>query len=1041
MAAKIRITLLDAPGGNPVGAVTEQISRDDLRKGQQVVCYSIDNSTTYAWTLAFTPKSPGGAGDPLVGLASAASLLAPDGSATRTAKFNIDHEGDYLIRLVTNAGISGQEDVQFLRLRQLTRFGNLRLSAAGERNDQNGKVPIDAPTNGWSDDANMTLQRLMLFARRTATTGRTLWVDANRGRNDANNSEDQTILVDLPGPDATALVETGMKTKAEGHGDFPSITAAIAYANNAVARGEPAASQTNPWTIFIQPGLYIEDLVLRPFIHLVGLGTPPRLQDEIGTGWHHPVLIRTAATCTTFAGTAATGDQVMLSNLAFENVIVSTRGVIEHTGGTLVLDKCVVWQRSNDAAQGPAIKVVSVLNAPMPRTVLRDCTIASLGAGVTQWVILHDAPSGDLLASRTAILGAGGGLKYNPSGYGGGGHDGVLNLANCEVRGRASYAVWAYGTTNILDRCIIGADAGVTRSAIFDGFGLGANAKIGNLLVQLSHCTVEGNFTVDISVNSAANGATRKVMFEGTTVKGQFLLPNGSSTTLTAGDKAQSLQYEPTHVNPTSLVAVLANNQALAATNVQDAIDSLILMLLPNGVPPGLILDDAYDGIAAISPYSRGHGLGRTIIANYGAVQITKLNPSGDNPSEPTLLGGLKVEGRIDIGGLQTDGLGSEITLNPNPYGAGPAINLGRATWPADVGTGLRGITSATIQAKQTAAPKANHLRLRTGDGSVSGVATLGQTILEAGSSIRPSGNAAAGPNAGSVHILAGSYTNPTAGGLAGDVILVPGEGTSPAVGSIFIARHASGTQATLTAAGVFVGNVTGSIWFATPGGEVQIDILNTDNSAAVQTKISKTGVLVGSANGNNLQILTSDRGPDADVLYVRDSTGGTLNTALGELRIGSGANYAAGAFGDKVGLTCTADKVLTVAGDIVLVSPNKATATGTVNTNNATGDFSVIAFATTASTAYLLEASVVLNNITDGTVRILRVSQAAYRNGANALTVDATVNVLFSSGDAALAAAAVAFVVTGLTFTLQATSVINKSIHWRADAIATSVS
>ena len=270
MPASIEVTLHQTPGGPVVGPVTLNSSRDDLRRGYQVVVRSFFAAASYNWTLAFTPYSVGPTSvDPnnYNRVASAATFLPPEGDTQQTAKFNIDWEGAYLVRLVIDAGLP-TEDVQFVRLRELTKFGKIKLVSAGERRDQTGIIPVDATADGWADDQNQNLQRLTTLVRRMSTSGRVLYVDANRGRDNFAGQNDPNNVLRIPGTDAGLLDETGIRIAAEGFADFSSINDAINYATAAASRGEPAPSINNPYWIVIRAGLYVENLVLQPHIHL-----------------------------------------------------------------------------------------------------------------------------------------------------------------------------------------------------------------------------------------------------------------------------------------------------------------------------------------------------------------------------------------------------------------------------------------------------------------------------------------------------------------------------------------------------------------------------------------------------------------------------------------------------------------------------------------------------------------------------------------------------------------------------------------------------
>ena len=114
---------------------------------------------------------------------------------------------------------------QFVRLRALTAFGELKLVAAGERYDT-VSVPVDITPAGWADEQNFNLNTLLGYAKTTESSGRLLFVDPVNG-------------------------------------DYQTIQAAITY----------AVSQTptinTPWTIAIRPGRYSEPLILAPYVNLI----------------------------------------------------------------------------------------------------------------------------------------------------------------------------------------------------------------------------------------------------------------------------------------------------------------------------------------------------------------------------------------------------------------------------------------------------------------------------------------------------------------------------------------------------------------------------------------------------------------------------------------------------------------------------------------------------------------------------------------------------------------------------------------------------
>jgi len=147
MPAVIESTLYTTPGGAVVAGSTQQNSREDLQLGYQVTLHSVHTATTYSWSLSFASDSPGSVAPGFGGTQSVSALLPPEGATSRDAKFNVDFEGTYLIRLTVDAGLA-TENTQFIRCRVLTLFGALKLVAAGERRDEKGVIPVDATAEG-----------------------------------------------------------------------------------------------------------------------------------------------------------------------------------------------------------------------------------------------------------------------------------------------------------------------------------------------------------------------------------------------------------------------------------------------------------------------------------------------------------------------------------------------------------------------------------------------------------------------------------------------------------------------------------------------------------------------------------------------------------------------------------------------------------------------------------------------------------------------------------------------------------------------------
>ena len=129
----------------PSKPVVTGISRQDLEVGDVVTVTSTNLGTSYLWTLAYVPEG------------STASFSGSTVSQS-PGTFTVDVEGSYLIRLQFIDGTGTTE--QFVRLRALTSYGQLRLVAAGETPGAI-PIPVDITAVGWADDQNYNLNRLL----------------------------------------------------------------------------------------------------------------------------------------------------------------------------------------------------------------------------------------------------------------------------------------------------------------------------------------------------------------------------------------------------------------------------------------------------------------------------------------------------------------------------------------------------------------------------------------------------------------------------------------------------------------------------------------------------------------------------------------------------------------------------------------------------------------------------------------------------------------------------------------------------------------
>lgn len=319
-------------GINPVVGA----SRDDLRAGDVVQLNQVGGpATSYAWSIAFAPedkdRNPSAA--TLVG-----NIFGP-GPVT----FTVDNEGPYLIRLVIDAGLPTQDE-QYVRLRYDTFFGDLKLVAAGERRDGSGIIPVDISAEGWANDQNFNLNRLLCLVQHVSASGRIIYVDANRGKDNLQAPNDPAV--------------------AEGFADFSTISEAILAAEtNADFNGGIAPSATQPMIVAVRPGLYQEDVEFKPYVHVIGWPSSG------GGNGDHPdfdrsVNVRAAngggAPAFTFtANLPNLGEYCYISNLVLENVGATTNALLRKIGeGDVYLVNTELLQNGGGAAnQGAGISV------------------------------------------------------------------------------------------------------------------------------------------------------------------------------------------------------------------------------------------------------------------------------------------------------------------------------------------------------------------------------------------------------------------------------------------------------------------------------------------------------------------------------------------------------------------------------------------------------------------------------------------------------------------------------------------------------------
>jgi hypothetical protein len=319
-------------GINPVVGA----SRDDLRAGDTITLTDVGaGATTWAWSIAFKPEDK----DRNPSSATLAGNIFGPGPVT----FVVDNEGPYLIRLVVDAGLPTQDE-QYVRLRYDTFFGDLKLVAAGERRDGTGIIPVDVDAEGWANEQNFNLNRLLCLVEHVSASGRIIYVDANRGKDNFSPPNQPSV--------------------AEGFADFSTVSDAIlaAETNNEFNGGIPP-SATQPVIIAVRPGFYEEDIEFKPYVHVIGWPSTGG-----GTGTHPDYDRSVTLRCENAGGPPAgtmtanlpnLGEYCMIANVVLENTGATTNALVRKIGdGDVYFINAEILQSGGGAAnQGAGVSV------------------------------------------------------------------------------------------------------------------------------------------------------------------------------------------------------------------------------------------------------------------------------------------------------------------------------------------------------------------------------------------------------------------------------------------------------------------------------------------------------------------------------------------------------------------------------------------------------------------------------------------------------------------------------------------------------------
>jgi len=580
MSASIQAQVYTIPGGSLITTVVDT-SLNTIVKGNQIVLTSVDEGTTYNWALSYTPSSADGT----------ASTAALDTPTARVCRFTADWDGAYLLRLVIDAGLV-TEDTIYVRMRILSRFGQMQLISAGERRDAEGIIPIDTPNTGWADFQNLNVQRLLAFTRRVSTSGRVLYVDANRGRDNSEDQNDATNMVSFPGPDPLAREETGIEASAVGFGDFYSINDAITYAAAAASRGEAATSLADPYWIVLRPGLYEENLVLQPYIHLVSDETsseslwftslPDAIQAVLRTTG---AIIKTNSIdpATAFHQLVSTGvtptvmPSVILEGISLENTVVSTNPTLLVDGAALVLMNSTVFQTATGASQGPAIKVDSLGGV----LIVDGSGVGRAPTGDGErYAIEVDGPSQAVIQRNSSVAGDAG-ILMNPNLVSGPPAPSLL-IEESTITGSFGYALRGFpGSLSIRKSRVLGNQDGASIdpnvSFLMDdnGASIGGGSVSFNTTWTLSNCQCGTEMQFDPGLTTGTTELNlHNVQYDTLTFVNA---PTEVPDSINSDAHAYSMFYNNFNESPLNPGAgyVVPLAYRLGDQNIQDALDEL----------------------------------------------------------------------------------------------------------------------------------------------------------------------------------------------------------------------------------------------------------------------------------------------------------------------------------------------------------------------------------------------------------------------------------------------------------------------------------
>lgn len=477
--------------GDPTTSLVDS-SREDLADGDVITLESIGvGAITHSWSILFAPHFSA------VGLTS---------TNTAVTQFAVDKEGSYLIRLMVDAGLP-TESSQYLRFRALTEFAGLQLVAAGERRDEEAIIPTDIGIYGWAYEQNGNLRKILEILKPIAMSGRVVHVDSNLGT--------------------------------QGYGDFATIQEAIDFS---VLDG---ASESQPYVVLINEGVYEETLTLQPFVHLVGtqhkstqdvpdLTAKPKLSPR--------VVVRSEVSHD--ATLTVNSELTVLVGLHFLCEVTTANPMFAKTGeGVLQANACTFESTAVTVGQG------ALIDLQEGRFVGLDCRFRMDETGdIGNFAFLQSGEDTTSLLD-SCVFTAPSCLAINPNQHNVGG---VINVLRDCIVSSAQYGLATNGTSTVINSSLRNGVENISVNWLGSSYGV---SNSGNSEQTILFSEIEGDIYWNKD-NTNHNNVLKvgAVVFETLNESG-----TGSAISVVALANALSISFDSTVSSMTS-------------TNVQEAI-------------------------------------------------------------------------------------------------------------------------------------------------------------------------------------------------------------------------------------------------------------------------------------------------------------------------------------------------------------------------------------------------------------------------------------------------------------------------------------